>query len=207
MIQSREPGDTEQSNFIPKGHNPSSTPMKVLPDLQLQVFLMTPAICFFLKVSTKEGGVYYSNLFSSGAVARTTNWHPVLYPGVHAEARPVPAEHLSGPVPAAAPQEGPHTAQVHRGRNVRALSIKKPLIQITRKIVSRPLHSHTSTAPRKTLPRNLNIRALACYRFIYSIYFEFALRPLTSLWSQHHRWAPHGAHSEKYPQASWNTGS
>ncbi|XP_034065958.1 guanine nucleotide exchange C9orf72 homolog isoform X2 [Gymnodraco acuticeps] len=37
--------------------------------------------------------------------------------GVHAEAGPVPAEHLSGPVPAAAPQEGPHIAQVHRGRN------------------------------------------------------------------------------------------
>jgi len=51
--------------------------------------------------------------------ARTNNGHPVSFPGVRAEAGPVPAEHLSGPVPAAAPQEGPHAAQVHRGRNVR----------------------------------------------------------------------------------------
>lgn len=48
----------------------------------------------------------------------------MLYPGVHAEAGPVPAEHLSGPVPAAAPQEGPNAAQVHRGRNVRAVANK-----------------------------------------------------------------------------------
>lgn len=54
--------------------------------------------------------------------------HYVLYPGVHAEARPVPAEHLPGPVPAASSQEGPNTAQVHRGRHVRAL------IQITKNI-------------------------------------------------------------------------
>lgn len=46
----------------------------------------------------------------------------MLCPGVHAEAGPVPAEHLSGPVPAAAPQEGAHAAQVHRGRYVRAIN-------------------------------------------------------------------------------------
>lgn len=46
------------------------------------------------------------------------NWLPVLRSGVHAEARPVPTEHLPGPVPAAAPQEGAHAAQVHRGRHV-----------------------------------------------------------------------------------------
>lgn len=64
----------------------------------------------------------YFFFLSSRALALTTNWHPVSYPGVHAEARPVPAEHISGPVPAVTPQEGPRAAQVHRGRNVRAVS-------------------------------------------------------------------------------------
>lgn len=65
--------------------------------------------------------MHYSSLLQR-AVGRTTNCHPVSSPGVHAEAGPVPAEHLSGPVPAAAPQEGPHIAQVHRRRNVRAVT-------------------------------------------------------------------------------------
>lgn len=49
------------------------------------------------------------------AAAQASNWLPVLCSGVHAEARPVPAEHLPGPVPAVAPQEGAHAAQVHWG--------------------------------------------------------------------------------------------
>lgn len=77
----------------------------------------------------------------------------MLYPGVHAEARPVPAEHLSCPVPAAAPQEGPHTAQVHRGRNVRVVS-DKTLLQITKRII---VWQHATTlthpAPQKNSPK------------------------------------------------------
>lgn len=112
--------------FIPKGLNPSSIPRKD--------FRMTTAIyLFFFKVSPQEGGEYSSLPLSLPAVAWTTNWHPVFYPGVHAEARPVPAEHLSGPVPAAAPQEGPHTAQVHWGWHVRVVSDKTKL-QLTRGI-------------------------------------------------------------------------
>lgn len=47
---------------------------------------------------------------------------PLSYPGVHAETWLVPAEHLPGPVPAAAPQKGPDAAQVHRRWHVRPQS-------------------------------------------------------------------------------------
>lgn len=139
--------------FILKGHNPSSMPVKVLWGLGLQAFLMTTAICLFLKVITEEGEVYYLSPFTTVAVPWAANWHPVLYPGVHAEARPVPAEHLSSPIPAAAPQEGPHAAQVHRGRNVRAVS-NLTLIQITKRIIGWQLTATlalTLPAPQKKI--------------------------------------------------------
>lgn len=53
------------------------------------------------------------------AATWNTNWHPMLHQGVHAETRLVPSEHLPGPVPVAAPQKGPHAAQVHRRWHVR----------------------------------------------------------------------------------------
>lgn len=92
--------------------------------VRLQFFLTsTAAAGFFFKVRTigRGGQVLFHVFFFSPSrvAAQTTNCCPVLFPGVHAEAGPVPAELLSGPVPAAAPQEGPHAAQVHRGRNVR----------------------------------------------------------------------------------------
>lgn len=103
-------------SHTPQGSQPVIRTHESPPRLACFFFFPHPAVCFSGKVSTKQGeGAYHP-------VAQTTNWHPVSYPGVHAEAGPVPAEHLPGPVPAAAPQEGPHAAQVHRGRDVRAPS-------------------------------------------------------------------------------------
>lgn len=103
------------------------------------------------------------------------------YSGVHAEARPVPAEHLSGPIPAAAPQEGPHAAQVHRGRNVRAVS-NTTLIQITNRII---VWQRTTTlkqpAPRENKKKHVFtgvVHSLALRCFI-ELCCGFALKPLT----------------------------
>lgn len=131
------------SRMYSRGSEPVICPERA-PEFWLQVFLLTTAICFCLKVSTQKEVECIIPAFLQQSRSRTTNWHPVSYPGVHAEAGPVPAEHLSGPVPAAAPQEGPHTAQVHRGRNVRALA-NKTLIPITKRdyCFGNRVHSHT----------------------------------------------------------------
>lgn len=80
----------------------------------------------------KRDHTVISSFLPPEAAAWNTNWHPVLYPGVHAETWLVPAEHLSGPVPVAAAQKGPHTAQVHRRWHVRTL-LDETCVYITKK--------------------------------------------------------------------------
>lgn len=96
------------------------------------------------------------------------------YSGVHAEARPVPAEHLSGPIPAAAPQESPHAAQVHRGRNVRAVS-NTTLIQITNRIIVwQWTTTLTQPAPRKNKKKNMYLPVLFTH-LLSVVLLNFAL--------------------------------
>lgn len=81
------------------------------------------------------------------------------YPGVHAEARPVPAEHISGPVPAVTPQEGPRAAQVHRGRNVRAVSNPNNKKDYSMATDTLTLTHHAPQNNFKKKKKNLNTRA------------------------------------------------
>lgn len=145
---------------------------------------------FFLKVSTKEGRSVLFRSSSCRAAARTTNWHPVSHPGVHAEAGAVPAEHLSGPVSAAAPQEGPHSAQVHRGRNVRAVT-NESLIQIRKEISV----WHAGTLHRRKNRGNPKKESwwLSCFQPLFLIWL-CTVAPASSLGMCR-------AHRQKYPEA------
>lgn len=90
---------------------------------QKTIYLFSPVLtrCLFFPVGSPSVTSVGRACHPSGEAGKVAaaqaqaNWLVVFCSGVHAEARPVPAEHLPGPVPAAAPQEGAHAAQVHRG--------------------------------------------------------------------------------------------
>lgn len=136
-MYSLEPVDTKQQDLFPRVTTHPLFPWKCSQSCGYKFFFFSWQQQYVsssrLAQKAGWGGSCIIPTFSSRAIAWTTNWHPVSYTGVHAEAGPVPAEHLPGPVPAAAPQEGPHAAQIHRGRHVRAV-INKTWIQITGKL-------------------------------------------------------------------------
>lgn len=120
--------------YLSKSRTESPAPLPVSISI---FFHMTVAVCCSRLAHRRDHTIICFFFFfpPEAAAARSANWHPVLYPGVHAETRLVPAEHVPGPVPAAAPQKGPDAAQVHRRWHVRPLLVDT-LVFITERIIT-----------------------------------------------------------------------